>query len=336
MKKIISLFLCLFILTGTFACLVTANAVSLSAGIDALRAEFQHGRAMLDYVYYSPVKDENDTTKYPLVFWLHGNSSGDYPGHQLENCNIHNWASDEFQSRFKETGGAFLFLPRDSTAIELGLVWDLTLSAAKSSLDSFIQQHSANIDTNKIYVGGYSMGGKGVYRMAIDYPGTFAAIFPMSAVYAPTKLELRTLTDTAVWIFSNINDKYPQLQHETVKSNFNYIAENSSHPENCRWTAFNLYHRPDGSTDSLEVHNTWTPVLNDLFMSNGDEYYHMETIDGTGKKIRLTYPDGFISWLSSQSLDGDEDKKDNKNIFTIIIHLFVSLINMIVSLFGTF
>ena len=36
----------------------------------------------LDYRYFSPVK-AGDTTKYPLVIWLHGFANGSKPGYQL-------------------------------------------------------------------------------------------------------------------------------------------------------------------------------------------------------------------------------------------------------------
>ena len=36
----------------------------------------------IDYRYFSPVK-EKDSTKYPLVIWLHGMGDGEYEGKQV-------------------------------------------------------------------------------------------------------------------------------------------------------------------------------------------------------------------------------------------------------------
>ena len=65
MKKTIMLLIFVFSLFACFA--LSSSAVSINDGMDAMVAQFQSGKASLDYVYYSPVKDENDSTKYPLV-----------------------------------------------------------------------------------------------------------------------------------------------------------------------------------------------------------------------------------------------------------------------------
>lgn len=332
MKKIISVILALLMLAGIFV--MPASAVKLSAGTEAIRASFESGKSALDYVYFSPVNDENDNIKYPLVLWLHGNSSGDYPGHQLENSDIHKFACDEFQARFCNAGGAFLLLPRDNTK-DIALAWDTQIEAAMETMIDFVEEYKDNIDINRIYVGGNSMGGKGVYKIAANYPNVFAAIFPLSPVYIPTKADINALKNTAVWVFTNDNDRYPQTASTAVKNYFNQIVSSSAHPENCRWTCFDTYYRPDGSNVADEVHNTWTPVLNDLFMDNGREYLAMTTVDGNGEKISLTYPQGFIHWLSSQALEESSLSLGSKvSFFQKVIQFITSVFNAILSIFG--
>ena len=34
----------------------------------------------MDYKYFSPIKNDNDLTKYPLVIWLHGLGNNNSPG----------------------------------------------------------------------------------------------------------------------------------------------------------------------------------------------------------------------------------------------------------------
>ncbi len=332
MKKLISLFLVLILLLSALSGL-TVYGASLAEGTQAIYDTFREGKSALDYVYFSPVKDESDTKKYPLILWLHGNSSGDYPGHQLRNSDIHKFASDELQLRFIGTEGAFLLLPRDPTKT-VTLAWDFAVEDAKKVLDDFVDEYGNNIDTNRIYVGGNSMGGKGVYKIAAAYPDVFAAIFPLSPVYIPTKAELKALSDTAVWIFSNTNDNYPQLSPNTVYSYFKQLNKYSSNPQNNRWTAFSAYHRPDGSMQQDEIHNTWTPVCNDLFMDDTSEYMAMSTVDGEGREINLFYPNGFISWLSSMHLSGGDAVGTPKGAFAKLIEFLSNIINAIISIFG--
>ena len=86
MKKSLALFLAVLMLLSCFSIAGfaeenTSQALPLSAGIDALRDQFQKGSGSevngytIDYRYYSPVKEE-DETKYPLVIWLHGMGQG--------------------------------------------------------------------------------------------------------------------------------------------------------------------------------------------------------------------------------------------------------------------
>lgn len=329
MKKIISLLLSALIIMSLS---VSASAVSITQGPEASFEKFEDGQSVLDYVYFSPVKDENDETKYPLILWLHGNSSGEYPRHQLYNSDIYKFSTDEFQSRFVGAGGAFLLLPRDQTN-SINLAWDFGVEKAKKVLDDFIEEYGKNIDSDRIYVGGNSMGGKGTYKIAAMYPEIFAAIFPISPVYIPTNTELKALSKTAVWVFNNSNDNYPQLSNASVKTYFSYLNKYSENPQNNRWSSFSAYYGTGGGLQTDEVHNTWTPVLNDLFMDDGSEYKAMTTVDGQGNSVNLTYPEGFITWLSSQTLSSDT-VISFKNPFAKIIDFFISIINAIISIFG--
>ena len=40
-----------------------------------------------------------------------------------------------------------------------------------------------------------------------------------------------------------------------------------------------------------------------MFSSDNGKYPFMNTIDGTGNKVTLTFPDGMISWLSGFTSD---------------------------------
>lgn len=337
MKKLLSLLISAITIVSIFT--LPVGAISVNKGIDALNEQFVAGTGVMDYVYYSPVKSEKDSKKYPLVVWLHGNSSGDYPGHQLKNCNIGLWSSNEYQSRFKGTKGAFLFLPRYPTS-SVTIAWEGTTLTLKSSIDSFIKLHQDNIDTNRIYIGGYSMGGKMVLRMASTYPDLFAAAFPLSPVYAPTKSELNSLINMPIWFAWCKNDTYISLNQVTVKSNWDYLMKNSNCKEECRFVTFDKIYYPDynlrGDEKEPDTHNTWDAATHDFFMDDGAHYKDVTITDGNGDTVKLKYPNGLISWLSSQSKNNDQTGTSNSSIivrlFSKVMEFFTALIK---ALFGS-
>ena len=328
MKKTIMLLIFVFSLFACFA--LSSSAVSINDGMDAMVAQFQSGKASLDYVYYSPVKDENDSTKYPLVVWLHGNSSGDYPGHQVRNSCIYNWSSEEYQKRFKGTQGAYLLLLRCPTGTFAPVAWGVERkSALKSTIDSFVESNRDTVDTSRIYIGGYSMGGKMTIIMASSYPDYFAAAFPMSPVYEPTRSELKSMGKMPVWLFVNKNDKYLSLDYNTVvKPNWKYFSSNCAFPQESRLTVFSTFYHAEGVENAGDVHNTWDAVTYDMFMKSGEVYYASETVNANGEKVSLSYPNGVISWLSSQSLENGENGV-SLNIIQMLIMFIKRLFSLI-------
>ena len=318
MKKLTAVLLCVFILLSAFS--AGSLAVSEKQGMDALKAQFQSGESVMDYVYYSPVKKYDDT-KYPVVVWLHGNSSGDYPGHQLDNCNIGLWSSEEYQSRFEDTGGAYLLLPRYPTSGLLSVAWEGTTNNLKKTIDAFVKEHIENVDVNRIYIGGYSMGGKMVLRMAMAYPTYFAAIFPLSPVYAPTKADLNNLIDTPVWFFWCKNDDYASLNPITVTTNWMYLMNISNCKDQCRISTFDTIYNSDYSVKTADgdndIHNTWDAACHDLFMDDNLPQKDMKIKDGNGENVTLSYPKGLIYWLSCQSR-ADEEKEEKRTLLDIL------------------
>ena len=178
MKKGLSLLLSLLLLLLTLSS--AAYAAPLADGTAALNRQFLNGQhGGYDYVYFSPVKEETDATKYPLMVWLHGRNSGGYARAQLERYEFSNWASDEYQARFENAGGCFLLAPR--AAVGDKNEWDNSNRAdLKAIIDEFIAQNSANVDVSRVYIAGYSTGGSMVWNMLTAYPGFFAAGLPLA------------------------------------------------------------------------------------------------------------------------------------------------------------
>ena len=255
----------------------------------------------IDYHYFSPVK-ENDSTKYPLVIWLHGMGDGRTEGYQVTASDINYWTTEDYQKRFKESGGAFILAPRSIEEKEL--YWtDELVYPLRAAIDDFIDKNEENIDLQRIYIGGYSMGGKMTLKMAVAYPEMFAAIFPICPAWVPGTDATQYLKDTPVWMTSGAMD--PLVSYYTfVLPTWDNILSQSSMPENCRLSTLAMTVFPNGLPNS-SGHHSWYSVNGDMFSSKNKDYPMMKTQNGLGENIELTYPEGMISWLSGFTSDFD-------------------------------
>lgn len=290
-----------------FGCMINACAMPLDKGIEELKKQFvfgegpKAGKYSVDYRYYSPVK-ENDTQKYPLVIWLHGMGDGSYEGAQVEKSNIAFWASDEFQARFKPSGGAFILAARSRE--ENDISWDNEMiEPLRAAIDDFILKNKANIDISRIYVGGYSMGGKMTLKMAIAYPEMFAAAFPICPAWSPSDELISKIADMPVWITSSTRDPLVNY-YFAVSPTFEAISNASNVAEDCRLSTLTRVCYHDGKKTSSN-HHAWFAVNYDMFSLENGKYPNMTTVNGLGEEVTLDYPDGMISWLSSHTSDYD-------------------------------
>ena len=336
MKKVFSFFIAMILLLSTCSIMVSADELTLANGAQALKDAFAAGKGpatngyAIDYRYYSPVK-ENDETKYPLVIWLHGMGDGANEGKQIEKSNISNWASAEYQSRFAETQGAFIMAPR---SLEEKLIFwdDYMIYPLRAAIDDFINQNAENIDVTRIYIGGYSMGGKMTLKMSVAYPEMFAAAFPICPAWAPSAEEVALISDIPVWITTGKSD--PIVNYATsVMPTWESIVNASNVAADCRFSTLSQVKYADGQkTES--AHFAWFAVNNDMFSAENGDYPDMSTVNGLGENVILTFPNGMISWLSQFSSDFDgADATDSGNISVIKSNLFS--IDTVVDFFRT-
>lgn len=344
MKKLISVILALMI---SVLLLAPASAVSINEGTDALSAQFVYGEGPvadgenIDYRYFSPVK-ENDTAKYPLVIWLHGMGDGSKEGRPVTASNMSYWSSEEFQARFTN-GGAFIIAARSRE--EKGYCWSNNMiEPLKAAIDDFIAKNKDNIDLSRIYVGGYSMGGKMTLKMAIAYPEMFAAAFPICPAWSPDMNTLEIIADMPVWITSGKTD--PLVNYFfNVSVTWENLCTITNVPEDIRFSTLKKVCYETGKKTS-SAHHAWYAVNHDMFASDGGDYPYMTTVDGTGAEVTLAFPEGMISWLCAHTSDYDgaptsdkgnlENIKNTDNLTANIdfVRFFRILFKAITSLFG--
>lgn len=261
----------------------------------------------VDYHYFSPVK-EKDTTKYPLVIWLHGMGDGSSPGKQISTSNVAAWASENYQSRFKGVGGAFIIAPRCDDAKE---TWgDKYISVLRATIDDFIAENRDNIDVSRIYIGGYSMGGKMTLKMLVAYPEMFAAAFPICPAWVPSEEATACFKDVPIWMTSGAQDPLVNYYAFAMTTWSNIISQ-SNVAEICRLSILKKTCYPDGEK-AYSAHLAWFSVNNDMFSSDNGDYPKMKTVDGNGDTVTLQYPDGMISWISAFESDYDGSPATDK------------------------
>ncbi len=304
LKKAVAFTLSLVMLLSAFLLFAFAK----SDDLESLQKQFYYGEGpytggySIDYRYYSPVDDRWDDEKYPVVIWLHGMGDGAYDGRQIEKSNIALWASKDYQSRFKDSKGAFILAPR--SVEEEGLFWtDELIYPLRAAIDDFLWENRYNVDFERIYIGGYSMGGKMTLKMAVAYPEMFAAAFPICPAWVPGTDATAKLSEMPIWLTSGAADPLVNYFAMAMPTWKNIIAE-SDVPENCRFSTLTRTAYANGIPTS-SGHHSWFAVNNDMFSSRNGKYPAMRTFDGNGNKVNLTYPEGMIHWLSGFRSDFD-------------------------------
>lgn len=301
MKKVFCILLSILMLASCSVCVFAADI----GRVGEYQAKFTDGAGpevngiTVDYCAYEP-ENRVEGTKYPLVVIIHGMGDGAENRSQLIKSNFGLWASDELQSRFKGTSGAYLFMPRSHE--ENNDFWPNSyIPALKAAIDEYISLHADSIDLSRIYIGGYSMGGKMTIKMLTSYPDFFAAAFPMCPAYIPTEEEFEAIREIPIWL---IVSKYDIIAGWYTNSDavWEGICRTNANPENCRLSLMTRVKFPDGkNTDSN--HHVWFAAANDMFTYAEAPYFNTTTMDTNGNVIDLESPDGLISWLSSFTSD---------------------------------
>lgn len=155
----------------------------------------------VDYALYSP---KADGTKKPLIIFFHGMGEGGT--RDLKNQGVQLYAYQEEAFAEKEIqdimgGSAYVLCPQspDRWPTDGFESESKYLQVVKSLVDKVIADNT-DIDTNRIYIGGLSMGGYMASRMMINYPEMFAAAFPCSQAYRFTEEDAKKMKNLPVWV----------------------------------------------------------------------------------------------------------------------------------------
>jgi predicted peptidase len=174
------------------------------------------GGDTLPYNILLPVNFDSTKT-YPIVFFLHG--AGER-GRDNEKQLIHGsklFLNDAVREKYP----AIVVFPQCTTSSYWGNVLRIHDSKNKRSfhfltdgeptlymrlLMQLVQYslHTYNVQKNRVYVGGLSMGGMGTFELVRRMPNTFAAAFPICGGANPATA--KQLAATNWWVFHGGKD----------------------------------------------------------------------------------------------------------------------------------
>ena len=271
----------------------------------------------VDYAFYSP---EDDGNKHPLIIFFHGMGEGG--GRELKNQGVQMYAYPECNFAYKDIqdimgGGAYVLLPQSPDRWPTAGFTEESgyLEVVNSLIDSIIE-NNPGIDTNRIYVGGLSMGGFMGARVILSRPEMYAAAFLCSQAYAMTDADAAKLVDLPIWISCSEADylcgmdpytyaSYQKLINAGGKEKACAVMEKNSNDPTSRFRfyssdteGFSLYYAEQDTQNivtgefvwdnvAYSGHNGgWVPVF-----ANG-QYYE----DENGEKVTI------MEWVASKSL----------------------------------
>lgn len=168
------------------------------------RIEQRDEKWVFPFVEYSP---EKKSGKLPLIIQLHGAGERGKGEEDLEKVDVHG-----FSKYLKET-------ERDCIVIMPQCPENIFWAARVESIIKFTQQliEEYDVDENRVYLTGLSMGGFGTWFTAMARPDLFAAIAPVCGGGMAWNAEVLKMP---VWAFHGSEDSVvsPNQSDEMVKA----------------------------------------------------------------------------------------------------------------------
>ncbi|MEW2116129.1 PHB depolymerase family esterase [Streptomyces sp. NPDC005474] len=165
----------------------------------------------LGFRLYRPggvLRKRRTRTRYPLVVTLHG--GGEVADNNMTQLTSNRIAVTFAKPERQRRNPAFVLspqipLPRPMDGPD-GTDWtDAKVQAALIELvDTFVSEHSADVDPARLYVVGLSSGGRGIYSLLAKRPELFAAALPTAGWGETAAME--RITHIPIWADHSIDD----------------------------------------------------------------------------------------------------------------------------------
>ena len=226
-----------------------------------------HSEKVNDVVwgYYSATPGDYSisSNKYPLLVFIHG--AGQFGNGSFDLPLLLNEAVPQI---LEEKKFPPLFIVNGEELALMVLAPQFIQQPTTKEVIEFIEfaVNNYRIDTNRIYLTGFSNGGRTLVDVAADYPTRFAAIVPIAgAANYNLNEKARSIADAtiAVWAFHNLND---QLIDHTETKNF-ITAIKAVNPQLV--TRMTLFPGFAGT----QAHDAWTEATNPFYKEEGKSIY---------------------------------------------------------------
>lgn len=202
----------------TAAAPVVPSPIDSAEDTDLLFAQFvERHNDVLCYRLFTP---HSTGEKLPLVLYLHGaDAIGQDNIAQLNSKNAYSFTTTAAQTQHpcyvlaRQLPARFTAADESPTDEQSAKGW--TDEAVQTALLETIQElmeSRGNIDPDRIYVTGHSMGALGVWGMLDAYSHIFAAAMPISGLWNGS---VERMKDVPIWIFHGEGDTMVPLDQET-------------------------------------------------------------------------------------------------------------------------
>ena len=172
--------------------------------LNSLYEDRKHGNG-LPYHVFVPASLVADKA-YPLVIFLHGHTDLSLDTHGSFPKGV--WSLPDVQAKHPHV----LFVPRHRTVND---DWnkDAYRDMVMETLDNLITEFDQNallpdIDVNRLYLTGFSMGAMATWDYVKRFPHKFAAAAPLSGYFhgPQNESEARSIKHVPIWIFNGGDD----------------------------------------------------------------------------------------------------------------------------------
>lgn len=193
----------LFAFSGLLQSARAADAEQQKPGTQKPHLYEADGRKM-GYLLFLPHDYGKDPSrKWPVIFFLHGSGEAGDGTTQIDKVKMH---GPPKLADLKPDAFPFIVIspqnPKpDPNAPRGSRGWNPKF--LKGLLDDVLAKHPL-ADSKRIYLTGLSMGGMGSWKMAAEYPDTFAAVAPICGFGDPASAE--KLKNVPIWAFHGEKD----------------------------------------------------------------------------------------------------------------------------------
>lgn len=198
-------------------CYLSITLVQAQTSLFSYNKHFNKKGDSLNYRLLYP--DYDPLRKFPLVIFLHGSGERGNDNEAQLKWGVGNFANDRTMARYP----CFVIAPQCpanqgwNNFMAPGKNGSIPFNTAASKpmelLMELIKQFSKtnNVDTNRIYITGLSMGGYGTFDAITRYPNVFAAAVPVCSGGDVTKAA--SFAHIPIWMFHGAEDITVSVQY---------------------------------------------------------------------------------------------------------------------------